>query len=38
MKNKLIITLLMLVSVLQAQDKKENYSFSLQQAIDHALQ
>jgi outer membrane protein TolC len=38
MKNKLIITLLMLVSFLQAQEKKESYSFSLQQAIEHALQ
>ena len=38
MKNKLIITLLLLVSFLQAQEKKESYSFSLQQAIDHALQ
>jgi len=38
MKNKLSITLLLLVSFLQAQEKKESYSFSLQQAIDHALQ
>jgi len=38
MKNKLIITLLLLVSFLQAQEKKESYSFSLQQAIEHALQ
>lgn len=38
MKNKLAITFLMLVSVLQAQDKKETYSFSLQQAINHALE
>ena len=38
MKNKLLITLLLLVSFLQAQEKKESYSFSLQQAIDHALQ
>jgi len=28
----------MLVSFLQAQEKKESYSFSLQQAIEHALQ
>ena len=28
----------MLVSLLQAQDKKESYSFSLQQAINHALE
>ncbi|MBP6557268.1 MAG: TolC family protein [Flavobacterium sp.] len=38
MKNKLIITLLLTVSSLLAQDQKQNYSFSLQQAIDHALQ
>lgn len=38
MKNKLILTFLMLASILQAQDKKEAYSFSLQQAIDHALE
>jgi outer membrane protein TolC len=28
----------MLVSVLQAQDKKETYSYDLQQAIEHALE
>lgn len=38
MKHKFILILLMLVGILQAQDKKEIYSFSLQQAIDHALQ
>ncbi|MEO5775377.1 MAG: TolC family protein [Flavobacterium sp.] len=38
MKNKILITLLLFVGVLQAQDKKESYSFSLQQAIDHALE
>ena len=38
MKNKLILILLLLVSSLQAQEKKESYSFSLQQAIDHGLQ
>lgn len=38
MKNKIQLTFIMLVSILQAQDKKETYSFSLQQAIDHALQ
>lgn len=38
MKNKLILTLLMLAGILQAQDKKESYSFSLQQAIGHALE
>lgn len=38
MKNKLVLTLLLLVSILQAQEKKQTYSFTLQQAIDHALQ
>ena len=38
MKNKLILTLLLLAGIMQAQDKKETYSFSLQQAIDHALE
>jgi outer membrane protein len=38
MKNKILLTFLMIVGVLQAQEKPQNYSFSLQQAIDHALQ
>lgn len=38
MKNKAVLTLLLLVSLLQAQEQKQTYSFSLQQAIDHALQ
>ncbi|WP_394758429.1 TolC family protein [Flavobacterium sp.] len=38
MKNQLILTLFFFASILQAQDKKESYSFSLQQAIDHAVQ
>ncbi len=38
MKNKFLLTLLLLVGLLQAQDQKEAYSFSLQQAIDHALE
>ena len=38
MKNKLIITLLLLTSYLQAQEKKESYSFSLKEAIDYALE
>ncbi|WP_264520256.1 TolC family protein [Flavobacterium sp. N1994] len=38
MKNNLILTLLLFVSILQAQEKKQTYSFTLQQAIDHALQ
>jgi outer membrane protein TolC len=38
MKNKILITLLLLVSIIHAQEQKQIYSFSLQQAIDHALQ
>ena len=38
MKNKLILTLFFFASILQAQDKKESYSFTLQQAIEHATQ
>ena len=38
MKNKFLLTLILLVGYLQAQEKKETYSFSLQQAIDHALE
>lgn len=37
MKNKLILTFLMFVSFLNAQEQKQSYSFSLQQAIEHAL-
>lgn len=32
------MTLLLLVGLIQAQEKQESYSFSLQQAIDYALQ
>ena len=38
MKNKLILTFLLFVGILQAQEQKQNYSFSLQQAIDHAIE
>nr|WP_294777069.1 TolC family protein [uncultured Flavobacterium sp.] len=38
MKNNLLLTLLLLVSSLQAQEQKQSYAFSLQQAIEHALQ
>lgn len=38
MKNKIIITLLLLTSLLQAQDKKETFSFTLKEAIEHAVQ
>ncbi len=37
MKNKLILTLLMFAFIAQAQDKKQSYSLSLDQAISHAL-
>jgi outer membrane protein len=37
MKNKLILIVLLIVSTLQAQDQKQTYSFSLDQAITHAL-
>ena len=38
MKKQITILLLLFASILQAQDQKQNYSFSLQQSIDHALQ
>ena len=38
MKNKLLLITLLLVSVLQAQDQKKSYSFSLKEAISHAIQ
>ena len=38
MKQKLILTLLFVSIFLNAQDKKETYSFTLQQAIDHAIE
>lgn len=38
MKNKILLTLLLLTSLLQAQNQKESYSFTLQEAIDHAIQ
>lgn len=38
MKNKISITLLFFASLLQAQETKESYSFSLKQAIEHAIQ
>jgi outer membrane protein len=38
MKNKLIFTLFLFASILQAQDKKESYSLSLQQSVEHAIQ
>ena len=37
MKQKLILTLLFVSLFLNAQDKKETYSFTLQHAIDHAI-
>ena len=38
MKNKIILTLLLFASLMQAQEQKESYSFSLKQAIEHAVQ
>ena len=37
MKQQLTFLLLLFASILQAQDQKQNYSFSLQQAIVHAM-
>ncbi|HLP63467.1 TolC family protein [Flavobacterium sp.] len=37
MKSKLILTLLLFASILQAQDQKESFSFTLEQAIEHAI-
>ena len=37
MKIKLIATFLLLASIVQAQENKQSYSFSLDQAISHAL-
>ena len=37
MKNKISLILLLFVGMLQAQDQKQSYSFSLDQAIAHAL-
>jgi outer membrane protein len=38
MKNKLLLITLLFVSLLQAQDQKKSYSFSLKEAISHAIQ
>ena len=38
MKNKLVLIIFFLVSILQAQDKKQDYSFSLKEAVTHAIQ
>lgn len=38
MKNKPLLLVLLLVGFIHAQEKNESYSFSLQQAIDHALE
>ncbi len=38
MKNKLTLFLLFLAGLLQAQDQKQAYAFTLQEAIDHAVQ
>ena len=36
MKNKIIVTLLLFASIVQAQEEKKSYSFSLDQAVTHA--
>ncbi len=38
MKHKIIFALLLLTGMLQAQDNKESFSFTLKEAIDHAVQ
>ena len=38
MKNKITLILLLIAGALQAQDQKQSYSFSLEQAIAHALE
>lgn len=38
MKNKIILTLFLFASLVQAQEQKESYSFTLKQAIEHAIQ
>jgi outer membrane protein len=38
MKNKFLLPFILITISIMAQDKSQNYSFSLKQAIDHALQ
>jgi outer membrane protein TolC len=38
MKNKIVLITLLFVGILQAQDKKETFSLTLKEAIDHAIQ
>ncbi|RAR72765.1 TolC family protein [Flavobacterium aciduliphilum] len=38
MKNKFFLFALMFVGILQAQDKKQSYSYTLKEAIEHAIQ
>jgi outer membrane protein TolC len=38
MKKQITLLILIVASILNAQEKPQTYSFSLQQAIDHALQ
>ena len=38
MKNKILLTLLLLTNLLQAQDQKESFSFTLKEAIEQAVQ
>jgi outer membrane protein TolC len=37
MKHSILVTLLLFISLSNAQEKKESYSFTLEQAIEHAL-
>lgn len=37
MKKSILVTLLLFMGILNAQEKKESYSFTLDQAIEHAL-
>lgn len=38
MKNKFLLTFLLLVTMLQAQEQNQNYSFSLEEAINYAIE
>lgn len=38
MKNKILLFTVLFVTIVQAQDKKQSYSFTLKEAIEHAIQ
>ncbi len=38
MKNKILLFTVLFVTIVQAQDKKQTYSFTLKEAIEHAIQ